>query len=42
MKVTLALLAQGYDFIADTNTKWEYTLGRTPANGLPMALARRV
>lgn len=41
MKVYLALLARGYDFVCDTNTEWVQEIGRKPKNGLPMTVTRR-
>ena len=40
MKAFLALLARGYSFQADTNTQWVQSIGRVPANGLPMRVSR--
>lgn len=40
MKAVLALLARGYAFSADTNTKWVQQIGRVPVNGLPMRVYR--
>lgn len=39
MKSFLALLARGYEFEADVNTKWVQRLGRVPENGLPMKVS---
>jgi hypothetical protein len=40
MKAFLALLARGYAFDANTNTKWVQQIGRVPVNGLPMRVYR--
>jgi cytochrome P450 len=40
MKAFLALMGQGYRIEADTNTEWQYGVGRVPKNGLPMVVTR--